>query len=140
MKILLSLLLTFFLYSFTLAQCQCSSCSGTGWVSTDPVPCVKCGSSGAESCMRCLGKGTELCNQCFNSGVVNVTCGSCSGSGEVDDVRCESCSGSGKVLETCISCDGMGRWDCGRCGGDGSKVWQEPCGNCGQTGQVDCGN
>lgn len=77
--------------------------------------------------------------------------GSCSGSGEVDDVRCESCSGSGKVLETCISCDGMGRWDCGRCGGsgqetcslcggDGSKVWQEPCSNCGQTGQVDCGS
>jgi hypothetical protein len=24
------------------------------------------------------------------------------------------------------------------CGGSGSKVWKEPCGNCAQTGQIDC--
>ena len=150
MKIYLSIFLTFFLYSFAIAQCQCPNCSGSGWVDKEPVSCVKCGGSGVESCMRCLGKGTELCNQCFNSGVVNVKCGICNGSGEVDDLTCTVCSGSGKVSEVCISCDGMGRWNCGRCGGSGqetcslcdgsgSKVWKEPCGQCRQTGQIDCG-
>ncbi len=122
MKVYLSIPFTFLLYSYSIAQCQCPVCSGSGWIDNATVSCVKCGGNGAESCMRCLGKGTELCNQCFNSGVVNVKCGSCNGSGEVDNVRCESCSGSGKVQELCISCNGLGRWDCGRCGGSGQEI------------------
>ena len=124
MKIILAIFFVFFMYSFSNAQCVCDGgCGGSGWITPDPEPCVKCGGSCFQSCDRCLGDGTELCKQCFCSGTVND--------------------------ETCISCNGYGEWECGRCGGtgmeycslcggEGYKEWKYPCEVCGRTGVVPC--
>lgn len=83
----------------------CDICKEKGW-----VPCTSCGGNG--KCAACGGKGHKIpCQVCGDSGIVEVYCPKCAGSGQ-----CAECRGSGKCslcrgTGVCPNCEGKGLTD-----------------------------
>ncbi|MBK8975575.1 MAG: hypothetical protein IPM29_06590 [Planctomycetes bacterium] len=137
----------------------CSRCGGGGLLDCPTTEsCSGCGGSGCDDCGTCGGSGrvtdyeeyTEwrrvLLPGGFDSAgnpiyceeyqsfpatrTVQVTCGSCGGSGHGG--ACGTCGGSGNVV--CSRCEGSGNVYCGRCSGTG----REACGECDGARVVTC--
>ena len=139
-------------FSFHLSaqdKCTCPKCNGEGMCDENFArPCNYC-TGGYNSCGTCGGDGQEACYRCNETGIVQMTCEACHGSGKVNDETCGACGGDGQVDQTCIncggkgwntchSCGGQGRTVCNMCGGAGEKVWRNTCPTCGGSGQVNC--
>ena len=99
-------------------QQRCSGCLGKG-----QIRCSSCNGSGDKMCLWCLGKGTT---SSYESGrTVNKRCNSCGGRGRNPCTSCSngyltcgSCSGGGQV--DCYGCHGRGQVECYTCQGIGS--------------------
>ena len=137
----------------------CKKCSGKG-----KVICNECHGEGEVDCSSCDGSGKEIaicpvchngkvqktrwirCSTCYGRGYrvdtkynAKYRCGSCGGSGQVEDVYydiCPNCHGDykRKTGKKCETCGGTGKEACSRCGGKG----QTKCQECGGAGKVRC--
>ena len=130
-------------------KCTCTKCNGEGMCDEDtPRKCIFC-TGGYNTCNTCDGDGLEPCYRCNKTGIAQITCNACGGSGKLNGENCGTCGGDGLEDKSCINCDGKGwnkchscggdgRLICNMCGGDGEKYWRNICPNCGGTGKVDC--
>lgn len=64
----------------------------------------------------------QICPDCGGTGVINVRCQICGGSGRLSCLRaekCKFCNGTGIIWRLCPDCGGRGTVSCPDCGGKG---------------------